>query len=206
MKKVILIFLIAIVLSGCTVVRIDTSDIDTITNVVLSKKNKLYNQVGQGYKYYLPGGVTYIDSDELNDILYCNGNYYYLYIDAINYYYKKDISYVENKNLYYSRNFNIDDGFNHNGYLQIKEVDGLYHIEFVYNYAKIEAIVEKKDINDTILNSSYILSTIKYNYNIVELMLNKDYFINKTGKYNDFETDGNSGKFEIKKENEMKEG
>jgi len=125
MKKVILIFLIAIVLSGCTVVRIDTSDIDTITNVVLSKKNKLYNQVGQGYKYYLPGGVTYIDSDELNDILYCNGNYYYLYIDAINYYYKKDISYVENKNLYYSRNFNIDDGFNHNGYLQIKEVDGL---------------------------------------------------------------------------------
>ena len=206
MKKVILIFLIAIVLSGCTVVRIDTSDIDNITNVVLSKKNKLYNQVGQGYKYYLPGGVTYIDSDELNDILYCNGNYYYLYIDAINYYYQKDISYVENKNLYYSKKFNVDDGFNHNGYLQIKEIDGLYHIEFVYNYAKIETIVENKDINDTILNSSYILSTIKYNYNIVELMLNKDYFINKTGKYDNFETDENSGKFEIKKENEMKEG
>ena len=34
-----------------------------ILNVILTKDNKLYNQVGQGYKYYLPGGVTYIDSD-----------------------------------------------------------------------------------------------------------------------------------------------
>ena len=93
MKKVILIFLMMIVLTGCSVVRIDTNNIDTIVNVVLSKNNKLYNQIGQGYKYYLPGGVSYIDSDELNDILYCNGNYYYLYIDAINYYYQTKMDY-----------------------------------------------------------------------------------------------------------------
>ena len=206
MKKVILIFLLMIVLTGCSVVRIDTTNIDTIVNVVLSKNNKLYNQIGQGYKYYLPGGVSYITSDELNDILYCNGNYYYLYIDAINYYYQTKVEYDTDDDLYYSRRFDMSEGFNHSGYLKIKEVDGLYHIEFVYNYAKIESIVEKEDINDTILNSSYILSTIKYNYNIVELMLNKEYFINKTGKYNDYNTAEDSGKFELEKENIMEEG
>lgn len=206
MKKVILIFLLMIVLTGCSVVRIDTTNIDTIVNVVLSKNNKLYNQIGQGYKYYLPGGVSYIASDELNDILYCNGNYYYLYIDAINYYYQTKVDYNIDDDLYYSRRFDMSDGFNHSGYLKIEEIDGLYHIEFVYNYAKIESIVEKKDINDTILNSSYILSTIKYNYNIVELMLNKEYFINKTGKYNDYNTAEDSGKFELEKENVMEEG
>lgn len=205
MKKVILILLLTIVLTGCSVVRIDTSNIDTIVNVVLSKNNKLYNQVGQGYKYYLPGGVTYIDSDELNDILYCNGNYYYLYIDAINYYYQTKVDYSE-ENIYYSRKFDTSEGFNYFGYLKIREIDGLYHIEFIYNYAKIEAIVEKNDINDTVLNSSYILSTIKYNHSIVELMLNEDYFINKTGKYDDYNTNEDSGKFELKKENTMEEG
>lgn len=206
MKKIILILLLVIILTGCSAVRIDTSNIDNIVNVVLSKKNRLYNQVGQGYKYYLPGGVSYIDSDELNDILYCNGNYYYLYIDAINYYYQTETQYKENSNLYYSRKINNGDQFDYSGYLQIKEINGLYHIEFVYNYAKIEAIVEKKNINDTILNSSYILSTIKYNYNIVKLMLNEDYFINKTGKYDNYNTTEDSGKFELKKENAMEEG
>ena len=206
MKKVILIFLIIVSLTGCSIVRIDTSNIDNIVNVVLSKNNKLYNQVGQGYKYYLPGGVSYIDSDELNDILYCNGNYYYLYIDAINYYYQTKMDYTENNNLYYSRKIDMSDGFNHSGYLEIKEIDGLYRIEFFYNYAKIETMVEEKDINNTILNSAYILSTIKYNYNIVELMLNEDYFTNKTGKYNDYGTLEDSGKFELEKENTMEEG
>jgi ATP-dependent exoDNAse (exonuclease V) beta subunit len=66
MKKVILVLLLIILTTGCSVVRIDTSNIDNIVNVILTKDNKLYNQVGQGYKYYLPGGVTYIDSDDLN--------------------------------------------------------------------------------------------------------------------------------------------
>ena len=36
-----------------------------------------------------------------------------------------------------------------------------YLINFVYNYAKIEAMVEEDDINEVILNASYILSTVK---------------------------------------------
>ena len=34
--------------------------------------------------------------------------------------------------------------------LEIKEEDDLYHVEFVYNYAKIETVVEKKDLNEVI--------------------------------------------------------
>lgn len=193
-------------LTGCSAVRIDTKSIDNILNVILTKDNKLFNQVGQGYKYYLPGGVSYIDSDNLNDILYCNGAYYYLYIDAINYYYHTENEYVENDDSYYSKLISSSDGFKYSGYLEINEIDNLYYIDFVYNYAKIEAVVSKDNLNNTILNASYILSTIKYNYNIVQLMLEEDYFTNKTGKYNDYNTKDSSEKFQLEKETVMEKG
>lgn len=201
MKKIILIFSLVLILTGCSIVRIDTSNIDTILNVILTKDNKLYNQIGQGYKYYLPGGVTYIDSDDLNDILYCNGTYYYLYIDAISYYYGAEKEYKENPDVYYSKKINTEDGFKYSGYIEIEEEDNLYYLEFVYNYAKIEAIVDKENLNDAVLNSSYILSTIKYNHNIVELLLEDDYFTNKTGKYNNYNSKEESEKFVLEKEN-----
>ncbi len=206
MKKTIIIIMLAIVLTGCSVVRIDTSNIDNTLNVILTKNNKLFNQIGQGYKYYLPGGVSYIDSDDLNDVLYSNGTYYYLYVDAINYYYQTKIDYKENKEAYYSRLITPKDGFKYYGYLEINKNDDLYYLDFVYNYAKIEAVVNERDLKDTVLNASYILSTIKYNHNIVELMLNDDYFTNKTGKYNNYGTKEDNKKFQLEKETVMKEG
>ena len=206
MKKIILIFSLVLLLTGCSIVRIDTSSIDNIVNVVLTKDNKLYNQVGQGYKYYLPGGVSYIESDDLNDILYCNGTYYYLYIDTIGYHYKTDISYKENSKVYYSEKLTKEEGFKQAGYIEIIKKDDLYFLEFVYNYAKIEAMVDEKNLNDAVLNASYILSTIKYNKNIVDLMLDDDYFTNKTGKYNNYNIKETNEKFILEKENEMKEG
>ena len=63
MKK-LAILLLVLLLSGCTVVRIDTSDLNNIVDVVLSKDNTLFNQVGKGYKYYIPVGVSYIDTED----------------------------------------------------------------------------------------------------------------------------------------------
>lgn len=206
MKKILLIFLLLFILTGCSVVRIDTSNIDNILNVILTKKNNLHNQVGQGYKYYLPGGVSYIDSDNLNDILYCNGTYYYLNVNTIEYYHKSVIDYKENSKAYYSKILSLEDGFKHSGYIEITKDGDLYYLEFTYNHAKIEAIVDKKNLNNTILNASYILSTIKYNDDIITLMLDGDYFSNKTGKYNDYNSKETSGKFKLEKETEMKEG
>lgn len=206
MKKIILMLLLVLVLTGCTVVRIDTSSIDNILNVILTKDNKLYNQVGQGYKYYLPNGVSYIESDDLNDILYCNGTYYYLYIDAIRYHYKSKIDYEENLDIYYSKKIDIKDNFKSHGYLNIEEKDGLYYLEFVYNYAKIETVVKEENLNDTVLNASYILSTIKYNDDIIELMLEDDYFTNKTGKFENYNSKEDSEKFVLEKETTISEG
>lgn len=183
MKKLIVLIGLIFLLSGCTVVRIDTTDIDNTISIILSKENKLYNQIGKGYKYYIPRGVTYIDTDELNDKLYSNGDYYYLYIDAVSYYYQTPINYIENSSLYYSKKINIDDK---EGYLQIEKYEDKYLINFVYNYARIETLVNEDKINEAVLNCSYILSTIKFNHNIVKLMLDSDYLTNTEEKYDLF--------------------
>ena len=183
-SKIIFMLLSVFLLSGCTVVRIATDNIDTIVSVVLSKDNTIYNTIGKGYKYYKPRGVNYIDTSEYNEKLYSNGNYYYLYVDINSYFYKKEFTYKENSDSYYSRYINVDD---RTGYLEInKQENGYYLVEFLYNYAKIEALVLKDDINDVVLNATYILSTIKYNSNVIKLMLNDDYFTNPEEKYDIF--------------------
>ena len=183
MKKLIIMFLSVFLLTGCTAVRINTDKIVTIINVVLSKDNTLYNTIGKGYKYYKPRGVTYIDTNEFNEKLYSNGNYYYLYVDINSYYYKKEFEYKENSESFYSKYIDINDKY---GYLEINEYKGKYLIEFMYNYAKIEAVVNKENINEVVLNASYILSTIKYNSNVIKIMLNEDYFTNKEERYDIF--------------------
>ena len=192
MKKILIVLLLTLVVTGCTVVRIDTSNIDNIVSVVLSKNNTLYNRVGKGYKYYVPRGVSYIDTNELNDKLYSNGNYYYLYIDAISYYYNKKSDYQVDSKAYYSRSLNIN---GKDGYLEINKYKDKYLIEFMYNYAKIESLVTKEDLNDAVLNASYILSTIKFNNNVIKLMLNDEFFINKEEKYDIFTSKKESTNF-----------
>ena len=56
-------------------------------------------------KYIKRCGVNYIDTVEFNDKLYSDGNFYYLYIDAISYYHQKDMEY-EKKNDIFIISFN----------------------------------------------------------------------------------------------------
>lgn len=197
MKK-LAILLMAFLLTGCTIVRIDTTSIDNITNVVLSKENNIYNRIGKGYKYYIPRGVSYIDTIELNDKLYSNGVYYYLYIDAVSYFYKTKLEYTENKDLYFSKKITGD----RSGYLEITKDEDDYYIVFVYNYAKIEAKASQDQIEEVVLNASYMLSTIKFNDNIVGLMLNSDYFTNKEEQYDVFSKKNENNNFLVDVESE----
>ena len=182
MKKILLLCCL-LLLAGCSVVRIDTSNVDNIINVVLSKNNDLYNQIGKGYKYYVPRGVTYIDTSDYNDVLYSNGNYYYLYIDVVSYYYKVLKEYEEDTNAYYSKKIDIN---GKQGYLEInKQENGRYFIEFMYNYSKMEVEADYEDINDIVLNTSYILSTVKFNDNIVKVVLDDEFLVSEE-KYDIF--------------------
>ncbi|MGM9849656.1 MAG: hypothetical protein ACI31V_02015 [Bacilli bacterium] len=194
MKKFTLLLTIICIMfiTGCTMVRIDTGNIDNIVNVVLSKENVLYNHIGKGYKYYIPRGVTYIDTIEFNDKLYSNGNYYYLYIDAISYYYQKEIKHSKSSDSYYYKDININ---NKGGYIDIQQVEDKYLIDFMYNYAHVQSLVKKEDINEVILNSSYILSTVKFNNNVIRIMLNEDYFKYKEEKFQLFEEEKKNDNF-----------
>ena len=194
MKKKILILLIPLILlSGCSVVRIDTTSIDNTINVVLSSDNKLYNRTGRGYKYYIPKGVTYIESNELNDKLYSNGNYYYLYVDVVSYYYKSPIEYEKSNNPYYDGN--ISNG-NKNGHLRIENYgDSKLFVQMDYNYAKIETYIDNKDLNQTITDLSYILSSVKFNDSLLKKMYESGNFSSKDEVYKLFDNKEKEGNF-----------
>ena len=196
-RRALLAIVMILLLTGCTVVRINTNSIDTIVDVLLSKDNNLYNRVGRGYKYYVPRGVTYIDTDETNDKLYSKGNYYYLYVDVTSYYQKISNDYKVNSDAYYSRKICKDDGFKSDGYLEIVEKDGLYYIEFLYNYSKIETVVKKEDLNDAVLNSVYILSTIQFNDDVIKLMNDEEKLNNREEKYEIFKNQKDEDKSEL---------
>ena len=198
MKKLLLLSFL-LLFCGCSAVRIDTSSINNILDIILSKDNNLYNQVGKGYKYYIPRGVSYMDTNEYNDVLYSNGEYYYLYIDIVSYYHNISNEYEENPDAYYSKKIEINDK---TGYLEInKQSNGRYFIEFIFNYSKIEVETDFENINDVVLNMTYILSTIKYNDDIIKIMLDDDFLVSEE-KYDIFTSKKDNNEF-LKLEDEV---
>ena len=123
----------------------------------------------------------------------------YLYVDIVSYYYKTDVKHKKSSNSYFYKK--IDNG-KQNGYVEVIKQDDLYYINFYYNYAKIEALVSKENLNSTIMNASYILSTINYNKKLIKTMLDEDYFTNKTGKYDLYKTNEKTEKFVLQKDKE----
>ena len=69
MKKVFLLLVSLVLLSGCTITRMDTKTYDEVIDKVLSLNIKLSNKVGKGYKYYAPRGVVRVDANTYNDVL-----------------------------------------------------------------------------------------------------------------------------------------
>lgn len=166
MKKFFLLLLIPLLfMTGCTIKQVNNKDIKSILDTLLGKDLNLYNQTSKGYKYYVPRGVSVIDNTSYNEKLIATGDVYYLYIDAVSYQYKKINKYTESKKIYYYKDFEYN---KKTGYLSIKKIDNIYYIEMYYNYAKIEAVVEKDNINKTIINSCYILNSLKFNKIIIK--------------------------------------
>ena len=110
MKKIVVLLSIVILLAtGCSIKKLDDYDFPKNMDYLLSKKNKLYNVYYDGYKYYLPKGVTFINKDDYNALLKDQyNNKYYLYVDLISYYHNVENSYDINSDSYYSKKIDIN--------------------------------------------------------------------------------------------------
>jgi hypothetical protein len=179
-------------MTGCDIKELDSNDINKVVDTILNQKLNLYSQTSNGYKYYVPRGVMVTDSTSYNEKLYSSGNVYYLYVDVVSYYFKKDSNYIENKDAYFSKKLDYK---NKKGYLEITKINNLYFIEMMYNYAKVEALVTKDDIVPTIINSSYILSTLKFNDKIIKLLFDENILNFNEEQFKLFEPKRKEGNF-----------
>ena len=194
-KLVVLLSIVTIITTGCSVIKLDNKDISKNINVLMSEKVRNYNVYYDGYKYYLPKGVNFIDKDDYNAIVQDKaGNRYYLYVDAISYYNKIENSYKTKKSSYYSQKLDFN---KKNGYIQIdKDKDkDKYFIQFVYNYSKMEAYVSKSDLVDTITNMCCILRSVKFNDKVLESIIGENALDYKEEEYTLFKADSSKESF-----------
>lgn len=192
-KLVVLLSIVTIIATGCSVTKLDDKDVSKNINLLMSEKIKTYNVYYDGYKYYLPKGVNFIDKEDYNAIVQDkNGNRYYLYVDAISYYNKIENTYKVKKNAYYSQKLDYN---KKEGYIQIDKDNGKYFIQFVYNYAKMEAYVSKKDLVDTVTNMCCILRSIKFNDKVLESIVGENALDYKEEDYTLFKVDSSKESF-----------
>lgn len=191
MKKCLLL-LTLIFLCGCTNIQ-EARPQDLIKKIV-SSKNYSYNEYRTGYKYYLPISMSSLSSKKYNEIL-TDGNYkYYLYVDLVSYLKKNEFSYTVNENAYISETINYNDL---NGYLEVNERNDKYLIEIMYNYAKIEVIVDKDDINKVIVNSMIVLTTIDYTDDVIKNLLSIDDMTSSEENFSLFDESNDSNLLEV---------
>ena len=115
-----------------------------------------------------------------------------MFVDIVSYYYKVENSYKIKDNAYMSKLINYD---NKSGYIEINVKNNQYLIEIMYNYAKIEVIVDSNDIANAITNSLIILSSVEYNDDIIGNLLEEDVLNYSEESFNIFETNSNDSNF-----------
>ena len=197
-KKISLILLVLFLAVGCT--RVENTSLDTLLNATLVDSTKLKNVYRAGYTYYVPKGMRVITHESSNEILEQENNIYYMYVDRVSYYkgIKKD--YKINTSAYYSRGIEHNDLF---GYVEIKNTtNNKYFIEIMYNYAKIEVIVDKEeDTNKAITYAMSILNSISYQKQALDSLMSEDILKTNEVEHNIFESaDTESGYLKIVEE------
>ena len=161
--KICILLIMILAITGC--VNIKKTKYEIIINETINSRVKIYNTYRNGYKLYLPHGLYVDDSNEYNEIIRSNKYKYYLYIDVTSYLNKKNNSYSINNNANYSILINSGDK---NGYLEINEKKGKYLVEIMYNYAKIEVMVDEEDLNEAVTNAMVVLTSVQYNDSVLK--------------------------------------
>lgn len=178
MKRVMLLLSVIMLLTGCTLSRIDDKSIDGVVTTILSQKLKYTNAVGRGYKYYLPMGVSRQSVDDFNERLYSSGDTYYLFIDVVGYLNKTEVLYPSKENSYFYKDLDK------NGYVVISEVDNKYFAKIYYNYSYVESYIEKGNLNSALINILSILKSVSFSDNILTLGKNSEIVGSYEEKFN----------------------
>ena len=168
-KKVILLVIIALILTGCT--KID-SNVDTVVGATMTKEINDVNTVSTGYELYIPMGVIQLVDNEYNQKFKIRDTHVYLYVDTISYYYKNSLNYKsEDSYSYYYQEINLN---GKTGYIGINKLDdGSFFVTIVYNYSKMEFYASEEDLPVVMANSLIMINSIKYNDNLIKIRLDK---------------------------------
>lgn len=188
MKKIIvLLSIVVLFVSGCTIQRLDSTDLGHNIKILLSEKVDIYNVYFEGYKYYIPKGMKLMNRNEYNaTFLDKNDNKYYLYVDAISYYHKTENTYMVNDKIHYSNKLEYN---KKTGYINIEKIDDKYFIQFMFNYAKMEAYVPEKDLTTVVNNMCLVLRTIKFNDDVLESLIGENVLSYQEEEFSLFETE-----------------
>ena len=210
MKRFILIAIVLLA-SGCTNINKNLTskdDIDknfnTLQATITDSNYEMYNNYRTGYKYYTPKGLYVRGGSEYNEIINSRKYSYHLYVDVISFYNRVISKYEEDNKALYSKQINNKDKF---GYVEVNELkNDRYLIEIMYNYTKIEVIVDKSDLEVAFANSMIILSSVKYNNDILTNLVGENVLTSKEIEFNIFETKKTESNFlEVEANNDYKE-
>ena len=187
MKKLFIVLVVStLLLTGCSVEKLNGKSIDEVIDSIIIKNSKLENSNFNGYSYYIPRELHLINKNDYNAILKdSHNNYYYLYVDAVSYYHKVKKNYKVDKEAYFSRKLNNKKKF---GYFEINEQKSGYFIEAMYNYTKIEAFVMKDDLDDAVTYISTVLSSVKYNDKVLSTTIGENSLRYKEENFDIFKT------------------
>ena len=194
MKKLFILLSISVLfITGCSIKKLDNNSIENNLDTLMSVKVSMYNEFYEGYKYYLPKALRFVDKDEYNAVLMdFHNNRYYLYVDAISYYHKISNNYEESSKSYLSKR--LDYG-KKTGYIQIDEVDSNYFVQFVFHYAKMEAYVPKDEIVDVVSNMCCVLRSVKFHDAILDSLIGENILDYKEEDFSLFKADSSKENF-----------
>ncbi len=191
MKKVLCLLATVFLLCGCS--KINDKNYDELINSVVASNYKMENTYRTGYKYYTPTNMDILNTLDYNETLADDNYKYYFYVDVVSYYNRVIENFNEDDKAVYSKSINYEDKY---GYIEInKWKNGKYLLEIMYNYAKIEVIVDEENIKSAITNSMVVLSSVKYNNNLLESIVGENVLTAKEIEFNIFETKKNESNF-----------
>ena len=199
-KYIIVIFGMLFV-CGCQ--NINNKDIALITEKLSSDINKT-NTYRTGYKYYLPTNMKVKEYSLYNDLIDSEEGLFYLYVDLISFYNKTVSTYEPNEDAYYSMALNMGEKY---GYIEINlQENNQYLIEIMFNYAKIEVMVDYDNINLAVSHAVSILRSVEYNESVIANLLGEDILKFQEEVYNIFNTTSSDSNYlKYVEEEELKE-